>query len=408
MPQVVNTNIGSINAQRNLNATQNAMQVSLQRLSSGLRINSAKDDAAGLAVSQKMLGQIKSINQAVRNANDGISMIQTAEGGMQEAQTMLQRMRELSVQAASDTISDTERGYINTEMQQLLTEVNAIADRTKFNGQSLLTGSLKTTLGGAEATDLVVGSALSTTQVAVVTAIDVSGAQSGKTYTFSSAAAGTLTLTRSGDNVAQTVSVGAIAANASATYDFGTLGIKVTVQNTGAAAKAAADIITDITAAANDTVVTAAGSGSATFQIGADAGAGNSTTMSFSNMKIDTLANGAAAAMDTLNTALSDFNTGTATRAEAETVLSSVEGALDYISSQRATLGAVMNRLGNTISSLQATSENLSAARSRIVDADFAAETAELTRSQILQQAGVAMLAQANALPNNVLALLKG
>src|SRR5574340_543641 len=286
MPQVINTNIASLNSQRSLNASQNSLNSAIQRLSSGLRINSAKDDAAGMAVSQKMTAQVKSMNQAVRNDNDGNSMIQTAEGGMQESQTIMLRMRELAVQASSDTISNTERGYINTELQQLLTESNAIADRTKFNGQSSLTGALTTTLGGATATDLVVGDTLATTQTAMVTAIDVSSAKAGDTYTFSDAGGGQLTLTRGSDGAAQTITAGALGANASGTLDFTNIGVKVTLQAT-ASGKAAADIVTDLTAVANDTIVTT-GSGSATLQIGADSTAGNTLAMSFKNTKIDT------------------------------------------------------------------------------------------------------------------------
>src|SRR5574340_9722 len=404
MPQVINTNIASLNSQRSLNASQNSLNSAIQRLSSGLRINSAKDDAAGMAVSQKMTAQVKSMNQAVRNANDGISMIQTAEGGMQESQTIMLRMRELAVQASSDTISDTERGYINTELQQLLTESNAIADRTKFNGQSILTGALTTTLGGATATDLVVGDTLATTQTAMVTAIDVSSAKAGETYTFSDAGGGQLTLTRGSDGAAQTITAGALGANASGTLDFTNIGVKVTLQAT-ASGKAAADIVTDLTAVANDTIVTT-GSGSATLQIGADSTAGNTLAMSFKNTKIDT-ANTDVTSLATLRTALDTFN-GSSTRANASDLLTKLDNALDGLSSERATLGAVQNRLGNTVANLQSTSENISAARSRITDADFAAETAEMTRASILQQAGTAMLAQANALPNNVLTLLRG
>lgn len=403
MPQTINTNIASLNSQRSLNVSQNSLNSAIQRLSSGLRINSAKDDAAGMAVSQKMSAQVKSMNQAVRNANDGISMIQTAEGGMQEAQTIMLRMRELAVQASTDTISNTERGYINTELQQLLTESNAIADRTKFNGQSILTGALTTTLGGATATDLVAGDTLATTATAMVTAIDVSGAKAGETYTFTGSGT-SLTLTRGSDGAAQTITAGALGANASGTLDFTNIGVKVTLQATSSG-KAAADIVTDITAAANDTIVTT-GSGSATLQIGADSTAGNTLAMSFKNIKIDT-ANTDVTSLATLRTALDTFN-GSSTRANASDLLTKLDNALDGLSSERATLGAVQNRLGNTVANLQSTSENISAARSRITDADFAAETAEMTRASILQQAGTAMLAQANALPNNVLALLRG
>ncbi len=400
----INTNIMSLNAQRNLTTSQGSMKVSLQRLSSGLRINSAADDAAGMAVSQRMLGQIKSLNQAVRNANDGISMIQTAEGGMQEIQTMLQRMRELSTQAASDTISDTERGYVDVEIQALKTEINAISDRTKFNGQALLTGNLVTQLGGATATELVVGDTI--TANVMVTDIDVSNALASDTFTFTyDTTSDVLTLTRGSDNVGQNLSLAAMTANQTVTHDFSALGVKVTLQ-ADVTGETADNIGAALIAGADDAILTTGAGSAATVQIGADAGAGNTLTLAFNNVKIDTVANGADATLDALNTALINFN-GSNSRADASLLLAAVDTATDFISSERAALGAVQNRMQHTIANLLVTSENVSSARSIIVDADFATETANLTRTQILQQAGVAMLAQANSLPQNVLALLQ-
>ena len=401
MSSMINTNINSLVSQNALSQSQNALSTAMHRLSTGLRINSAKDDAAGLAVSTKMSAQVKSINQAVRNANDGISMLQTAEGGMTEQQNMLQRMRELAVQGSSDTISDTDRGYINTELQQLKTEINAVADRTKFNGQSVLNGSLQTTLGGATATDLVVGDTLTTATNTAAAAIDVSGAQSGTTYTFTSAAAGTITLTNGTTGVAQTVNIAANAANASQVLNFSTLGVKVTLQQNGTG-DTAANMVTGLTNAANDTIVTAAGSGAAQLQIGADSGAGNTMSVAFSDTKIQASNAGTTA----LDTALTTFN-GATTSANASALINAVDGAIGYTSGLRSTLGASMNRLSHTVSNLEATSTNLSAAASRITDADFAAETAAMTRANILQQAGTAMLAQANSQPNGVMALLQ-
>ncbi|CAG4882210.1 Flagellin protein FlaB [Georgfuchsia toluolica] len=408
MSSMINTNINSLVSQNALSQSQNSLATAMQRLSTGLRINGAKDDAAGLAVSTKMSAQVKSINQAVRNANDGISMLQTAEGGIQEQQSMLQRMRELAVQGASATISDTDRGYINTELQQLKTEINAVADRTKFNGQSVLTGSLQTTLNDTNATgaDLVVGDTLTTATATSVTAVDVSGAKAGTTYTFTSSGAGTITLTNTAGD-AQTISIVDMTANGSQVLNFSNLGVKVTLQATSAGADdTAADLIAGLTAAADDTILTEDGSGSAQLQIGADSGAGNTMSVSFSNTKIDTAASGAAGAMDTLNTGLATFN-GSSTTANASALLTAIDGALSYTSGLRSTLGANMNRLSHTVSNLEATSTNLSAAQSRITDADFAAETAAMTRANILQQAGTAMLAQANSQPNGVMALLQ-
>ncbi|MCE2985286.1 MAG: flagellin, partial [Burkholderiales bacterium] len=171
--QVINTNVASLNAQRNLNNSQGALQTSLARLSSGLRINSARDDAAGLAVSQRLGAQIKSLNQAMRNANDGISMLQTAEGAMDEMQNILTRMKELGTQAANGTIGSTERGFINTELVELRDEMQDIASRTNFNGQNLLTGSLSTSVN-AGSTETNVGTAVVAATGTSVTALDVS------------------------------------------------------------------------------------------------------------------------------------------------------------------------------------------------------------------------------------------
>jgi len=396
MAMSINTNVMSLNAQRHLISSQSKMGVSMERLASGLRINSAKDDAAGLAVSQKMLGQIKSLDQAVRNANDGISMIQTAEGGMQESQTMLQRMRELATQGASDSISDAQRGYINTELQELYTEINKISEKTTFNGQKLLDGSLTTTVTTGSAVKA--GVQINTTGGnAAITELDVSGAKSGMTFTLSTSAAGTVTLT---DNatpaVAETVTLSAIAASSSATIDFATLGVSITV-NTDASGKTAAGLATDLGAL---TTFVTEGTGSAKLQVGASAG--DTLDVTFTKLKIE-----ATGDFSALHAALTAFNAGTATRDEAAALLTAIDTATDVVSGKRASLGAKQNRLIHTIANLQVTSENTSAARGRIVDADYAAETASLTRSQILQQAGTAMLAQANASPQSVLALLQ-
>ena len=403
MTSMINTNINSLVSQNALSTSQNSLAVAMQRLSTGLRINSAKDDAAGLAVSTLMSAQVKSINQAVRNANDGISMLQTAEGGMQEQQNMLQRMRELAVQAASDTIDNTDRGYINTELQALKNEINAVATRTVFNGQSLLTGSLQTTLAGATATDLVVGDTLTSATSTSVAAIDGSGAQAGATYTFTSTAAGTLTLTNSLNTAAQTINVVGMAANGSQVLNFSNLGVKVTLQaNSGGAADTAAALVAGLTAAANDTIVTAGAGGSANIQVGANSS--DVMGISFSDTQISATTNAA------LNTALATFGAvpGTSTTsANANALLTAIDSALTYSSGLRSTLGANMNRLGHTVANLEATGTNLSAAASRITDADFASETAALTRANILQQAGTAMLAQANSQPNGVMALLQ-
>src|SRR5688500_10430573 len=216
----INTNVEAFNAQRNLSTTATTFAKSVEKLSSGLRINRAGDDAAGLSISEKMRAQIRGLGQAQRNAQDGISMIQTAEGALTEVHSMLHRMRELAVQGSNDTLASEDRTAINTELQQLRAEVDSIRDRTKFNGKALLAGSLVTALGGATATDLVVNDSVTNGgETAVATAIEVSGAQAGKTFTLT-ASGTTLTLTRSGDSVAQSLTAGAIAANGNQVLDF--------------------------------------------------------------------------------------------------------------------------------------------------------------------------------------------
>jgi flagellin len=390
---VINTNVASLNAQRNLSTTSSAAQNALQRLSSGLRINTAKDDAAGLAISTRMNAQIKSLNQGIRNANDAISMIQTAEGGLSELQNMMTRIRELAVQASSDTVGSTERGYIDTELQQLLSEMNNIANRTEFNGNALLTGALSTQIDatGTMTNGLAVAAAS-------VTNIDVSGANSGATYTLSYVA-GTDALTLSDGTNSQVLTLGALAADSSQTLNFSSLGVAFTLSSV------AGDTADNMGAVLDGkTIKTAAGTAAATFQVGADYDGNNQVAVSFSNARI---VNGNAdAGIDGLADALATF-TGAKTAANAGALLSAVDDALDSISTMRASYGAAQNRLTNAVSNLQATSENLAAAKSQVTDADFAAETAALTRAQVLQQAGTAMLAQANSAPNQVLALLR-
>jgi len=391
---MINTNVASLNAQRNLNSSQASQATSLQRLSSGLRINGAKDDAAGLAVSQRMSAQVKSLNQAARNANDGISMLQTAEGAMGEIQTMLQRMKELGTQAANGTIGDTERGFIATEVGQLQAEVDGIGNRTEFNGQKLLTGALSSTL---DVTGTVgAGFAAGATSVS---SIDVSRAQGGKTFTVANYTAGDNAITLSDGVVSQTVDItGGVAANSSKSLNFDQLGVSFTLSSV------AGDTANNIGAALKtQTIKTTAGSGGVALQIGSGTTVNDKINLSFVDTRINS--SGSLAA---LKTALTNFTSGTSTQTEATALMSSVDGALDFFSTQRATIGAVQNRLETTVSNVQTTVENLSASKSRIMDADYASESASLTRANILQQAGNAMLAQANALPNNVMALLRG
>ncbi len=286
MPQTINTNLNSLNAQRNLNTSQASLSVSMQRLSSGLRVNSAKDDAAGLAIAERMNAQVKGMNVAARNANDGISLAQTAEGALGKISDALQRMRELAVQARNATNSSSDKDSLDKEFQQLNSEIVRVLGATTFNGKNIL----------------------------------------------------------------------------------------------------------------------ATGAGALDFQVGANTTPDDLITISTANMLSDASV-----------TAVTGFGGGTAatiastaTTGDIGTVIDNIDGALDKINSERAVYGATQSRFDAIISNLQVSAENQTAARSRIMDADFAVETANLSRAQILQQAGNAMVAQANQMPQQVLKLLGG
>src|SRR6266542_3287464 len=369
----INTNIEAFNAQRNLGLTSASYAKSVEKLSSGLRINRAGDDAAGLSISEKMRAQIKGLGQAQRNAQDGISLIQTAEGALNE-------------------------------------EINRIATTTQFNGKVLLNGTVGgSTLAGATATDLVVGDTLATGGVAMATNVDVSAAKAA-TYTFTSPGAGLVTLTRSTDNVAQTVAIGAFAANASQTLNFDQLGVKISLQGDGAGTKTAANAITDLTAVANDTLIVTAG-GAANLQIGANAGQNMRVAISDSQTNATGFGDGSGAggAYTTLQAAITAITgAGNLTVAKATDLIKSLDDAIVDVSTNRGQLGAYQNRLEHTIANLGVTEENLTASESRIRDVDMADEMVNFTKTGILQQAGQAILAQANQAPQGVLSLLRG
>jgi len=612
MAQVINSNIPSLTAQRNLNGSQSSLQVSMQRLSSGLRINSAKDDAAGLAISDRMTSQIRGLNQAIRNANDGISLSQTAEGALGESSNSLQRIRELAIQSANSTNSASDRAALNAEVNQLLAEIQRVGQTTQFNGQNLLDGSfsnaqfqvgananqtisfgidgattnllgayqsegtavtanafdgagfivngvevgvsVSTSAAGfdadsaaaksvainsktnetgvtATATNSVVGSApaaglgISTGALSIngisigaiasdgnavtqgrsaASAINSVTAQTGVSA-IADASTGALTLTASdGRNIALTSSAGTaqgatdiqnatgldVSAGDNATghnistfqiggafdlsapaagslteadtvtidnvtYEFTTdatvsgtnvavlvadantadqvaaaLSGAITLQNAAGATTFASSVTTDTVTVTNNLFGNEAtqyseagvvGGGGATAIVqtldgttGTDAVDGNGVTtrgtLTLSSADSFTLAGDDLAFGGLANSspALSQLDAVDISTIEgANAAISVLDGALSQVSSMRADLGAVQNRFESTISNLATTSENLSAARSRILDADFAAETAELTRAQILQQAGIAMVSQANALPQSVLSLLQ-
>jgi len=388
------TNVAAINAQRNLSLTGLRMGKVMEKLSSGYRINRAADDAAGLGISEKMRAQIRGNQQAVRNAQDGISMLQTAEGALDEVHAILQRMRELAVQAANGTYAENgaERTSIGQEILQLKNEIDRIATATKFNGQNLLTGTLAGTLDAAS--ELNVGVQLNTGSDATVTKINVQGARAGS-YTLTGSGT-SLTLTHDTLGISQTITVNNIAANSSTTLNFANLGVSIEIVSGGG--KTAADLVADITDNANDQF-TVTGSGSAQLQVGANQG--DNLSISFNNMQTTQLGAGS-----NLNALITD-DQNVSTIAKAETLITEIDGAIEDVNRQRGELGAVQNRLESVIRSLGVTVENLSAAESRIRDADIAELSSQLVSQQILQQAGISVLAQANQAPQAALALLQ-
>lgn len=516
MPQIINTNVSSLNAQRNLNKSQGSLQTSLQRLSSGLRINSAKDDAAGLAISNRFTTQIRGLGVATRNANDGISFAQTTESALDEITTSLQRIRDLAVQSANDSNSASDRKSLQSEVDQLVSEINRIAETTTFNGSKVANGSLSTlnfqiganagetvsvkgvdarasSLGsqpGAVQTTLDDGNAAGANQSqlqirvgtsANATAVDVMSAANGGTITAASAAqlidteadnygsgfAKSLadrinTLRENGVDGLEGVyatakttynyeDAGVAAANAAAAYvGAGTLensdltinGVNigpVTVQEKDAngaltnAINAKSDV-TGVKASIDDNgrllltaedgrdiVVTTADAAASDVLFGGGDAEALAPSALTNSVKTGSLT---ISAQDTINltvtggatnTVTTDDNVqavGTIANADITTVaasnitMKSIDSAMSQIDSFRADLGAVQNRFESTIRNLSAVSESLAAANSRIKDADFAAETAELSKNQVLQQAGISVLAQANALPQQALSLL--
>ena len=378
------TNVGAINAQRNLSMNGVKMGKVLEKLSSGYRINRASDDAAGLGISEKMRSQIRGNSQAVRNSQDGISMIQTAEGAMDEIHSILQRARELSVQAANGSMDSAARTSIGTEMVALQSEINRIAGATQFNGQQLLNGTLVGSLTGGSATK--VGTSIAGAGgAATVAALDVSKAQAG-TYAITSTAT---TITLNGE----TIALNDMAANSSQVLNWASTGITMTLVTD--TAKTAANINTDI--GDFGAGITVGGTGSAVFQVGANVG--NTMNVAFSDVR----ANQATG----LN--LSTWVAGTAVQdlASANSRITEIDAAITTLNTRRSDLGAAQNRLEHTIASLGVSVENLTAAESRIRDADVAELSSQMVSNQILQQAGTAVLAQANQSSQSVLSLLR-
>ena len=396
MALFINTNVMALNAQRNLGMTGMKMGKALEQLSSGLRVNRAADDAAGLSISEKLRSQIRSLEQGSRNAQDGTSMIQTAEGALTETHAILGRMRELTVQAGNSTLSSADRTAIGEEMFTLRTEIDNIATRTTFNGLSLLTGSLSTAQDVGNST-AIVGLAMNTTTTASLASVDVSKLSAGATYTLTKVDADTISISDGTTTVNLDNAEGTIGADGQITLNF-TGAIEATLKVVGASAKTVDDVFDDLT---TKTIVTAAGSGSATFRVGA--ATTDNVTVTFGDMQSAALGSGGANDIGDLVT----DNTSVDTIGEANTLLQAVDAAIAQVSATRSQLGAAQNQLETSVNSLGVAVENLSASESRIRDADIAAVSTELVASQIMQQAGIAVLSQANASAQSVLSLLQ-
>ncbi len=380
----INTNVMSMTAQRNLGTTSSSLATSMQRLSSGLRVNSAKDDAAGLAISERMNAQVRGLSVAARNANDGISLAQTAEGALGKVGDMLQRMRELAVQSANASNNSSDRTALQAEVTQLRSEIDRVAKTTSFNGTKLLDGSF------ANATFQVGANAGE--GIAIDSIVSANSSTLGNTSQIT--AAGTLTTT-AGANVA-------IAA--------GTLTVKGVALGPIAAATTAAErttqVVDAINAKSSDTGVFAR----ATYTAGAVTGwetfsDGAIATGDFVGFTAAATGASPAAAGAAVSSQINDINVNSF--GDAQLSLKVIDAAINAVNSSRADLGALQSRFENAVANIQITGENISAARGRIVDADFAKETSNLSRAQILQQAGTAMVAQANQAQQGVLSLLR-
>lgn len=479
MAQTINTNVASLNAQRNLNRSQGLLNQSLERLSTGLRINSAKDDAAGLAISERFTTQIRGLDQAVRNASDGISLSQTAESALGELTNNLQRIRELSVQSANATNSASDRSALNAEVQQRVAEIERIAAQTSFNGRKILDGTfgnakfqVGANVGETIAVNLTTGvragqlgqiaSAAGTevtanaltdngltvavgTGSAVSVGASVAGSLNGQTSdsayakvnAINNAGVSGLTATASNSSTAAFVTIDGSSATAASTYaltingtavfsgtDNVAIGASLTASDiasqvnlfssqTGVSASVSGTDLTFTSVDGRNTDITeavtlgaaATGTGIDTTQEGVVRGsitlsAADNITLTGQNADI-----GAAATIAKDNGTLDGVDVLSVVNSEA--AINRIDSALTVVSDLRSSFGAIQNRFESTIANLQAVSENLSASRSRIQDADFAAETAALTKAQILQQAGVAVLSQANSQPQLALSLLQ-
>jgi flagellin len=388
MSQIINTNVMSLNAQRNLATSSGELSVSLQRLSSGLRINGAKDDAAGLAISQRFTAQIRGLSTAIRNAGDAVSLTQTAEGALGSVTANLQRMRELAVQAANGTNSQVDRDALNAEYTQLSSEVQRVADQTVFAGLKLLDGSFSNVAFQVGAN---VGEVISISSLANVSVSALGGTFSRHT---ASVAASSLT------GFATAIAAGGVTVQAAG----GTATSIGAVSAAGSAAERAQQLVSAINGVSASSGV-GASYDSATGQVTLTANGAITFAGTTNLATVAGWANGSVTTTATSSTGIAATNVSS--YVGAQQAMGMLDQALTSVNSSRATMGAINSRFDSVISNLRSTTENLSASRSRIQDTDFAQETARLTRAQVLQQAGVAMLAQANAAPQQVLSLLR-
>ncbi len=490
MANVIATNIASINAQRNLSRSGVGLERAMQRLSSGLRINSARDDAAGLAISNRLTSQVGGLTVAIRNANDGISLAQVAEGALQESTNILQRIRDLAVQAANGTNDGTDRAALQKEVAQLQQELNRIADTTRFGGRNLLDGtfgsasfqvgaqafetinvslsaaratsigtqrldaagtgmgdvvvaaaatagastitaSTPTINGGLGSQQLNIGAGFSAREIAnaVNSATDATGvkAEARTVGEITASATGSVSFNISSDDSGSPTTAKTVSFNVTNTSDLSGLAdaINAVAADTGITAEASGGSVYLFNEAGDDILIenvqgTAINVGSRNFDnTGADvavaAVAVGSSARIQGQVRLDStqgfsITGGGAADFGaaTVTGSLAAVSTvDISTVSGSQSAIAIVDGALGVIDAQRSVLGAVQNRLSSTISNLQSVVENVSAARSRIRDTDFAAETAELSKNQILQQAGLSVLAQANAANQGVLQLLQ-
>ena len=376
----INHNLAAMNTSRQLTANGANTAKSLEKLSSGLRINRAGDDAAGLAISEKMRGQIRGLDQASRNAQDGISLIQTAEGALSETHSMLQRMRELTVQSNNGTNNTDDLGAVQKEIDELKSEITRVASKTEFNTKTLMTGGL-----GTKAADGSVSIAALTS--AGITA-STSGVKSGETLTFA-VAANKITVTGTTSGKSQTLALGAADVKKGTSLDFDAVGVNLTF-----GADIAQAALTTLVGTKN---ITTSGT-TLSFQIGANA---NTTLdISIGDMQATALGTGNGGGVATIN----DVSVSTQTFTDN---LKAIDQSIKQVSDTRAQLGAWQNRLEHTIANLGTSSENLTAAESRVRDVDMAKEMMEFTKNNILSQAAQAMLAQANQQPQGVLQLLR-